>query len=156
MQVHNIQSTSFQGKTRRFVTPEVKEGIRELLTKMNSETDYKTNKYVFKSEFTKSLKYGDKAEFIDGRLYLTKFPKSEQMQKETLFTIGKTQLVIDNKTGEIIKFVKPFFTTWKKIMKNVDEYVNLFKQNYDNSNVITKKRLSMQGFTEEGQMLLKW
>ena len=72
------------------------------------------------------------------------------MQKESLITIGKTQLVIDNSTGEIIDYKKPFFKTWSSIMKQLDHFLTVFRVNYNYSGRVEKKRLTMPGCTEKG------
>ena len=155
MKISNIQSINFQSK-QRFVTHDMKENIRFLLEKMNSETVYKSNTYYFESSVLKRLsnKKGN-VEFIDGRIYLNKMQKEEQIKKETLFTINNIQLVINNETGEIIAYDKPLLVTWKKIMKKISENLEFFKNNFDNSDLVTKHRLTTQGFTEEGSEKIK-
>ena len=149
MKVQNIQSNNFESK-QRFITSKMKEDIKYLLTKMNSEVKESGNENYFKSTFTKSLKYKDEAEFIDGRVFVGRVPSDKQMQKESLITMGKTQLVISNLTGEIVDYKKPFFKTWSSVMKQLDHFLTLFRVNYNYSNRVTKKRLTMQGFTEKG------
>lgn len=157
MKVHSIQQqASFTSKQKRLITPKMKEGIRELLERMNSETDYNATEYIFRSEVTKSLKYGDKVKFIDERHYLGKVPSEMQMKYKTHVTIGKTKLVIDNETEEIIDYKKPFYKTWSGIMEKLGECIEFFKANYDESDLVIKERLRLQGFTEEGAKLLKW
>lgn len=77
------------------------------------------------------------------------------MTKETLFTIGKTELVIDNKTGQIIDYYKPFLTRWGKIMKKIDKYLGIFKENFNNPDIVKKKRISIQGFTQAGVEIMQ-
>ena len=149
MKVQSIQSNNFESK-KRFITPKMKEDIKYLLTKMNSEVVESGNENYFKSTFTKSLKYKDEAEFIDGRIFVGRVPNDKQMQRESLVTIGKTQLVIDNSTGEIIDYKKPFFKTWSSVMEQLDHFLTFFRVNYNYANRVTKKRLTMQGFTQKG------
>ena len=59
-------------------------------------------------------------------------------------------MVINNDTGEIIDYYKPFFTTWKSIMKKIDKYVQFFKENFDNRELVKERKLTTSGFTEEG------
>lgn len=116
MRADSINSTNFESK-RRIITSKMKDDIKYLLTKMNLEVLESGNENYFRATVTKGLKYKDKAELIDGRMFLGRVPHEKQMQKETLFTMGKTKLVIDNETGEIIDYKKPFFSRWSKIKK---------------------------------------
>ena len=146
-------SQSFEAK-QRFITPKSYENIKTLLTKMNAETEIETRYYTFTSTITKSLK-SDKAEFIDGRMFFTKKPEKQQMKKETLFTIGKNELVINNKNGEIIDYHKSFFSSWKKIIKNIEKYTDFFLKNYDNQELVKKRKVSIEGFTLDGWNVLE-
>ena len=150
MRVQNIQPTAFE-KKQRFVTKEMYGTIRSLLTDMNKETVTNNNGYVYVSTITKELKYKDKIRFIDGRMYFSKLPENEQMRKESLITLGNAQLVVNNKTGEIIDFSKPLFKTQKSIMKSLETYLNVLKENYNNDNIVNKKYVSISGYTAKGE-----
>jgi len=151
MRVYNIQDTNFQSK-QRFVTPAAKENINFLINKMRETTKYKTDGYCFKSTIFKELSDSKKeARFIDGLVYTgDKLKRNTMKGGETLFTIGKTELVIDNNSGEIIDYYKPFYKTWNGIMKKIDEFVTFFKENFENDNLVYKRYLTNAGFTEEG------
>ncbi len=140
---------------KRSLNPNQMDTVRTLLTQMNQETEVKRNEYTFNSTVTKSLQYKDKATFIDGRMIFEKVPAEKQMTKETLFTIGKTQLVIDNKTGQIIDYYKPFLTRWSKIISNIDKYLKIFKENFNNPNIVKKKKITMEGFTQAGYEIMQ-
>ena len=124
--------------------------IKTILTKMNSQTRYADDGYSFTAEVLNKISIADKAEFIDGRAFINKIPDNIQMQKESRFISGKTKLIIDNKSGKIINFNKPFFKSWKKILKDFDKYINMFVQNFDNKNVVRQHKHFIFGFTQKG------
>ena len=110
------QNLSFESRKQRFINSESHKQLGQILNKMDDETVYNCNDYSFKSTRTKRLSlvnHTGNVELIDSRTKIGKIPTENQMQGETLLTIGKTELVIDNKTGEIIDYHKPFFTCWK-------------------------------------------
>ena len=146
-------------KVQRVLTTPMYINMKKVITRMNKESRYANNEYSFEADVLKKLSAGNKgnganmrskAELIDGRCLLKNVADNEQMQKETLFNLGKTQLVIDNKTGRIIDYYKPFFKSWKKIFKDLDKYLNIFAQNFDNKEVVKQHRLSFSGFTKAG------
>ena len=136
-------------KTRTITQPMLN-NIKTVLTRMNEKTKYADDGYSFATEILKRLTIGDKAEFIDGRCFINKVAPDKQMQKHTLFTMGKTQLVINNKSGEIVDYYKPFYKPWKKVMKNLEKYLQIFSDNFDNPQIVTQHRLSFSGFTKAG------
>ena len=148
MRVNSIQSTNFQSK-QRFVSPKTKENINFLIGKMREETAYKTDGYHSVSTIFKEISDKNKTvKFMDGLVYVGDKLKRKTMKGgETLFKLGKTELVIDNNSGEVIDYYKPFYKTWKGIMKKVDKYVNFFKENFDNEDLVNKRYLNMSGFT---------
>ena len=106
MKVQQTTQTQFAGK--HYLNPNQMKGIKNLLTRMNAETVTNRTETWFSSTITKELSYKkNKIRFIDGRMIFDKVADNEQMQRETLFTLGKTELVINNKTGEIIDWEKP-------------------------------------------------
>lgn len=150
MKVQSIQNTPDFGKTKRYITKQSLDDIEKLLFRMNQETKYQSNENYFTSTILKCLKHKDDVTFIDGRIYLSQVPKDKQMRGETLFTIGKTELVIDNKTGEITDYVKPFYVMWSRVMKKISQYLTSFQLNFDDSSVVEKRFLKIHGFTEKG------
>ncbi len=143
-------------QTNHFLNTNQLKSIETLLSKMNGETVSKKNDTWFSSTITKELSCKkDKVRFIDGRMIFDKVPQEKQMQRETLFTIKNTELVINNKTGEIVDWHKPFFTSWGKIMKNVDKYLKFFEEHFNDTNTVKKKKITMEGFTKKGMEILE-
>lgn len=155
MKVQQIQpNINFESNKRRYIGSESHQQLEQILTKMNSETIYKSNDYSFESTRTKRLvlmnNTAKKAELIDTRSKLDKIPTENQMQGNTLLTIGKTELVIDNKSGEIIDYYKPFFTCWKNVLKKIQTTLGALNSSYNNSNIVKKHKLTVEGFTKKG------
>ncbi len=150
MKVQSINQVNFESK-KRFLNQEQMESLENVLTRMNNETKLHQNDTWFTSTVTKELSYNEnKIRLIDDRMLFKKIADNKQMQKETLFTLGKTQLVINNKSGEIIDWNKSFFISWKKIMKNISDSLKIFVENFDNSNIVKKKKMTFEGFTPKG------
>lgn len=154
MKIQQIQSNiNFESNKRRYIGSESHQQLEQILTKMNSETIYKSNDYSFESTRTKRLSlvnHTGKAELIDSRTKIGKIPTKKQMQGNTLLTIGKTELVIDNKSGEIIDYYKPFFTCWKNVIKKIQTTLGVINSSYNNSNIVKKHKLTISGFTPKG------
>ena len=79
------------------------------------------------------------AELIDGRDNYNKLSEAKEMFGTTFLTIGKMELLINNKSGEIIAYSKPFLKTWNNILKNIRStlldfnscyYTTFVKKNY--------------------------
>ncbi len=154
MKVQQTTQTQFAGK--HYLKLNQMKGIKNLLTRMNAETVTNRTETWFSSTITKELSYKkNKIRFIDGRMIFDKVADNEQMQRETLFTLGKTELVINNKTGEIIDWKKPLLTGWNRIMKKVDKSLKFLNEQYDNSAVVKKKKISFEGFTKKGIEILE-
>lgn len=151
MKIQQVKSNhSFEAK-KHFLNQNQMADVKTLLTKMNKESVYSnTDNLFFASTITKKLCVGKDVEFIDDRFLKRPVSEDKQMVAQTLFTIGKTELVIDNKSGEIVDYNKPFFKTWKNIMNQISHYLNLLKENYDNPEVVKPIKFTTKGMTEYG------
>ena len=110
---------------------------------------YVSNDANYKSSFLKELKVDDFT-LIDGRSFLKQVPQNEQLQHQTLIEVGKTQLVINNKDGEIIDNNKSVFISWNKILEKVSNYLKLILENFEKTALIKRIRLNSAGLTEKG------
>ena len=161
MKVQPITKQLTFEKKQRFIDTKTRDQLKNILTKMNNETTQcDINEYKIETTVTKRLvstknQLGKTLELTDDRLFIwMKNPPIKQLTSNTLLSIGKTELVICNETGEIIDYYKPFFTTWKNIMKRISESISIFDKNFDNPNVVQKKKLSVTGYTEKGAKIL--
>jgi len=158
MNIQPIQSNlTFEAKKRRFISLESHEQLKDILQKMNNEAKYKSTENQFETSFIARLslkKQKNNVELCDTRLFMKKMPEKRQLEKQTLLTIGKSELVINNKSGEITEYKKPFFTTWRSIMKKINSCLLLFNNDYHKPEAINKTRVSLSGFTKKGLEIL--
>ena len=162
MKIQQVQSNiNFESKKRRFIDLESQEQLTQILRKMDKETEYKENDYTFSHTKTTRLELlnhdkGDKlAELVDARHNLKKLPEGKDMIGTTSLTIGKVQLAIDNKTGEILAWWKPFFSTWSGIMKKINDVLVTINATYHNSWQVKKHKFGIEGFTKKGAEFLE-
>ena len=149
-----VDTVSFQ-KRQRFLSPKSQKNLKSILENINAETKMNKNDFCWESNFVKSVSLKDKNfKLIDGRMYVNKVNQKKQLVRESL-DIGKTQLVIDNKSGEIIDYRKSFFKPWSKVLKTLEQALEIIKCNYNNPEIVQKQRLSLSGFTPKGVRKLK-
>ena len=139
----------------RIITQNSFNNIKNILTKMNSKTEYADDGYSFSAKILNRLSVGDQAEFVDGRHFIQKIPAESQMLGETKLIIGKTKLTIDNKSGRIIKSKKPFYKSWKTVLKNADKYLNIIAENLENAKIVKQHKITIFGFTQNGAEKIK-
>ena len=155
------QNLNFEAKQKRFIDTDSQYYLEKLLRKMDEETVYKSNEYSFESSRVTRLTMCDtknacdKAELVDTRKFIGKVPEKNTLDKETLLTIGKTQLVIKNSNGEIIDYHKPFFKPWKKVIKQARETIQAFLNLYHTPEMVMKHEFSVKGFTKKGFEVLE-
>ena len=162
MKVQQIQpyTTFGANKTTRRLDYESYEQLEQILTKMDKETLYKQDEYSFESTRTKRLSLYDHknreiAELIDSRQILVPIENRNQMFDNTYLTIGKVQLVIENKTGKIIDYYKPFLKTWNSVLKNIKNTLLDFNNGFYTKGLVEKHRIGIKGVTEKGYKILK-
>ena len=151
MQVQPINNSNTSFGQKRYLDKKTYGYLCDLLPKMNKQTVYVSNDTNYKASFLKELKVDDFT-LTDGRMFLKQMPENEQLQKQTLIDCGKSQLVINNNDGEIIDYYKPICTSWNKLLKKVSGYIKLIADNFENTALVKRTRLSSNGFTEEGQI----
>ena len=143
-------------KDKDFYLLKAKKNLKSILENINAETKMNKNDFCWESNFVKSVSLKDKNfKLIDGRMYVNKVNQKKQLVRESLVDIGKTQLVIDNKSGEIIDYRKSFFKPWSKVLKTLEQALEIIKCNYNNPEIVQKQRLSLSGFTPKGVRKLK-
>ena len=161
MKIQQVQTnTTFNAnKTTKRLDYESYEQLEQILTKMDKETLYKQDEYSFESTRTKRLSLYDHknreiAELIDSRQNLVPIKNRNQMFDNTCLTIGKVELVIENKTGKITDYYKPFLKTWNSIMKKIGETLLDFNNGFYTS-MVQKHRYTTKGLYPKGKELAK-
>ncbi len=157
MKIQQVQSNiNFEAKKRRFIDLESHEQLVQILRKMDNETSCKINEDYFESTRTTRLELFDHdkneklAELVDTRIHIKKLPEGKDMVKKTFLTVGNIELAIDNKSGEIVDWHKPFFSTWKGIMKKINDTLVTINAVYHNPAYVKKHQFGMKGFTKKG------
>lgn len=152
MQIQAIQNTNIAfEKKARVLRENQMDNLKELLTKMNAETKNEQTDVLFRTTITKKLSSPKtKVKLIDGRLIFNKTTPKRQMQGETILKLGKTELVINNKNGEVKVSHKDFFESWKNIFKKIDNALKIFNKHFDNPDIVNKSYLTIEGFTKKG------
>lgn len=77
-------------------------------------------------------------------------PSDKQIVGSSELALGKINLLINNRTGEVIKCKKPFLTRWEKVLKKAESALKTFKEELDNSNVVEKQIVKVSGMTKDG------
>ena len=104
----------------------------------------------FHSEIPNTLRIGEKTAFYDKRYYMMPAPSDKQIVGSSELALGKINLLINNRTGEVIKCRKPFLTRWEKVLKKAESALKTFKEELDNSNVVEKQIVKVSGMTKDG------
>lgn len=152
MQVQSINnSNTILFGSKKYLDKQTYGYLKELLPRINKQAVYVSNDTNYKSSFLKEL-HVDDFTLIDGRTLLKQVPENEQLQKETLIEIGRTQLVINNSNGEIIEYNKPVLTLWSRLLGKVSYYIKLVSENFENTALVKRTRLNSNGLTEKGRI----
>ena len=145
MKVQQVQANlSFDGR-QRFLNELQRNNIKTLVEKMSETLQIKSNDMFFEMTVVNRLKINDKAEFVGANLAKNKNRCFDKIH----FTTKDAQLVIDTDSGQIEKYKKPFFTRWTKIMENIDKYLAIFKENFNNSEIVKQEKFKISGMTPE-------
>lgn len=152
MQIKAIQNQSFEAK-QRFLPQNTHQQVRKLLNSMNSETVCQRSEWSFSSNVLSGLKINSKdSRFYDGRGLVDR--ASDFFIGESDLEMGKVKLTINNATGEITKYKKPFFRSWKSIYRQAGEVINCACENFGKKEVVEKRFIGIIGVTEKGAKVI--
>lgn len=150
MKIQAIQSNqSFTGNPH-FISNNAHKDLATILVNLNRKAVTKFNGDFFHSEIPNTLKIGEKTTFYDKRYYMMPAPSDKQIDGSSELALGKINLLINNRTGEVIRCKKPFLTRWKKVLKKAESALKTFKEELDNSNVVEKQIVKVSGMTKDG------
>ena len=129
MQIQAVHNQAFEAK-QKFLSPNTHKQVKKLLNNMNSETMCKKKDYTFSSSILSCIKIGSgETYFYDGRVLADK--AKDFFVGESNLEMGKVKLTINNATGEITKYKKPFFKSWKSVYKQACEVINCACKNFE-------------------------
>ena len=151
MKIYQIQpNLNFEAR-QRFLNVTQRENVKTLVEKMSKTFQFKSDSMFFEITAANRLKINDKAEFVGANIAKNKERRFDKVH----FTVEDAQLVIDTESGEIEKYNKPFFKRWVKVMENVDRYLAMFVENFNNSNIVKKENFKISGMTPRAFEIFK-
>ena len=153
MKIQTVQNQSFEAK-QRFLPPNTHKQVQELLNKMNNETTCINTKYMFSSNILGAIKINpQKAYFYDQRCFVDK--AKDFFAGQSSLKMDKVKLTIDNKSGEITKYKKPFFKSWKSIYEQAGKVIDYACENFNKKDIIEKRFIGMTGVTSLGYKMIE-
>lgn len=158
MKINIVQNTNFESNIpkRKFITKEMRNSLESILLKMNRETSTIQDGDYFKHTITTKLHFKNNVTFEDERRLTKRVPFEEQMQGFSNLKIGKkTVLDIDNETGEIIDYKKPFYKPLFWVLRKAENILCDLRTNFNLAPAVEKERLTIQKLTPEGQTKMK-
>ena len=152
MKVNSIDAVRFEAtkKPTRTISKDAQANAVGLLKKMNNETVYQeyANGTRYTENILASISMGD-TKFVDYRYLYTPTKNTDKDIAFCNIQIGKNELDINAKTGEITGYKKTFFTTWNTLLKRAEDALNTMMHNFDNKEVVTKNFFPIAGFTKK-------
>jgi len=158
MKINTIQSTNFEAKTpkKRFIPRDMRSSLASILLKMNHEVQTVQDGDRFKLTIVTKLHFKKGITFEDERRLTEIVPFEKQMQGFSNLQIGKkTTLDIDNETGEIIDYKKPFYKPLFWVLRKAGKILDEIRTNFNLSEVVQKERLTINKLTPEGHKKMK-
>lgn len=148
-----IQSNpTFEAKSR-YISEEMSYNMNKLLRKMDADTLKTENKDFWRTKEVKSLTIPDEGSIKRGK-FLVKRNEFEELipygEDTTMLEIGKSRLIINNRTDEIIEHKKPFYVTWSHLLKKASGLIISALNNYHNVNICHRTVITREGLTKAG------
>lgn len=136
MKIQNINQQTFSKK--RFISKDAQYNLNSLLDKMNKASLYPHQNSVLDAVIMNGLK-------INNSIFL----KGVGKDKISLAVIdNKTGFFINNETGEIKKFKKPFFSRWKKIIPKGENLLKTADEHFGDKSFMQKIFIKMSSKEE--------
>lgn len=138
MKIQQVQPSQTFGAKPRYIPQEVSYYLNDLLRKMDGDT-VKTSKgkdFINIKE-VRSLTIPDQGSIKRGK-FLAKRNEMEELvpygEDTTMLEMGKSRIIVNNRTNRIIEYKKPFLTTWKSIYEKAYRLVISALADYHNVN----------------------
>jgi len=165
MQVQTISNTNFKAKTTKtefkphqhFVTNDTKQGIQKLLWQMNHQTVYQENKAgtSFVSTILASINMGNKYKLADNRFLTAPTDSPAEFNCDCSLKMGSNHINVNSTTGEVISYDISFFKSWSSLLKEAENCIKTFIENFNNNEIVKKNSFSIGGFTQKGFEILR-
>ena len=157
MEVQKTNPVSFNSKTpkKRYITKNMRISLESLLLRMNHHTERVISGDYYKSTIITRLIHPDGAVFEDERRLTKKVEYKEQMQGFSSIKLSKkVSLDIDNETGEIIDYKKPFYKLWYNVYKKSEKVLSDMRALFG-LDEIKKETITINEPTPEGAKKIK-
>lgn len=162
MKIQHIQSQTNTFKKSRFIPISMADDLYNLVKKMRSETRTVEHGNYVRTVSVRGVQVQKEGTIKDGKFLAKRDELGELVpygENFTMIEMGKSRLIIDNRSDSIVDYKKPFLMTWKDLLRQASSLVVESLNNYSNSDLvkkilITKERLSKAG-VEQAQKELK-
>lgn len=151
MKVTKVNNNSFYAKPK-YVNTKQLNALRELSEKMNGEFSYTENVDTYKKSFISSLKLGSILFSNDFNCSKHEDPFSMYLGDSSI-EFNNKKIRVNNETGEILEIKKPFFTSVKKVLRQMEDYLDILSAHFDNGSV-ERIMAEVTGFTDIGKSKL--
>ena len=156
MQINQVSNINFESTGKKFVSQKTQANAQKLLKMMNSETKYSENPQgtSFTSDILASVSLGKKVRFVDNRFLVAPTDKKIPNGPDTSLYIGKKFIIFNSISGEILRYKKGFFSTYRGFLSDVDKTISALAEYFNNSDVVRKNSFKIKGFTQKGMDIL--
>lgn len=140
MKIQNVNQQTFQKK--HYISKDAQKNLSSLIGKMDKASSYPNPNSLLDAKIMQGIKF-------DNSIFLKGIGKD----KVSLVTINnKTGFFINNETGEVKKFKKPFFSRWKNIIPKGEKVIETANKHFDDNFGLKKIFLKMPSWEEAKKM----
>ena len=152
MQVNPVSNINFESVKKRFVSKKMQTGAQKLLEMMNKGTEYTEDKQgtSFTSYIISSLSMDKKVRFTDNRIFQAPTNNRIKDAPDCTLKIGKKFINFNSKSGEVFKYETGIFTSFRGLLSKAEKYIEKLLTNFDKTEVVSKNRFGIKGFTNKG------
>lgn len=141
----------------RYLSKPVLTKIQNLLCRMNSQTVYKSDEFIFDSKMLSMIKTNE-GKLVDQRYLIMPSESAEKGKSQIeLFKTKRSgkekilaKLEIDIQTGEILNIKKSCLVSLKKVAKRMENFLSKIASDFDNPEVAERFFIELQGYTNKG------
>jgi len=142
MKIQQVQpNTTFQSK-EGLLSVGAHNNLKLIAERMKEANSYKTEgKYTSTRVLERLEIYKDQkpvAHLINQQRYNSSYDFLDDVNDLSL-QIGKKQVILDSYRGHYICDKKPFFHSWKKYIKTIEELLEYILTNYNSTNIVHKR-----------------
>ena len=151
MNMSTVQPINFQGKSR-YLSDNAYSNMKSILTKMNNDTSYMSYATMCPTSRLTRLKLHDNSAMLcDNRFLYRKVDNNNQMRGTTLISTKNAQVEIDNESGRVKGLDKPLFSTWSSVIDKIEQAIQIFEENFENSRLIERGYISFFSITKNNK-----